>query len=166
MKQASKRKTNPTDFYSQKSQRLTFLALEHWTGGLGVGLELLAPEISLWIFIHHRWVWDQTIPCLHSTYQSPHGFSFYSVVVELPFSSIPHSSEWLLFHSLVAILMRSGKEVSHVCLCHHLGHRSLLTLQLFLQFSYKPLFPKFNFNTYYIMYMLVFLTLYTYIIYK
>ena len=35
--------------------------------GPGVNLGLLAPEISLWIFIHHRCIWDQPILCLHAS---------------------------------------------------------------------------------------------------
>ena len=35
------------DFCSQKLRGLTFLALAPWTGGPGVGLALLTPEISL-----------------------------------------------------------------------------------------------------------------------
>ena len=37
----------PTGFCSQKLWGLIFLALEPWAGGPGVGLGLLAPEISL-----------------------------------------------------------------------------------------------------------------------
>ena len=37
----------PTGFCSQKLGALIFLALESWAGGPGVGLGLLAPEISL-----------------------------------------------------------------------------------------------------------------------
>ena len=42
-----------TCFYSQKLWRLIFLVMEPWAGGPGVGLGLLAPEISLLICIHH-----------------------------------------------------------------------------------------------------------------
>ena len=37
----------PTGFCSQELWELIFLALESWAGGPGVGLGLLAPEISL-----------------------------------------------------------------------------------------------------------------------
>ena len=37
----------PTGFCSQNLWGFTFLALEAWAGGTGVGLGLLVPEISL-----------------------------------------------------------------------------------------------------------------------
>ena len=37
----------PAGFHSQKLWGLIFLAWEPWAGGVGVGLGLLAPEISL-----------------------------------------------------------------------------------------------------------------------
>ena len=40
----------PTGFCSQKLLGLIFLALEPWAGGLGMGLALLTPEISLLSF--------------------------------------------------------------------------------------------------------------------
>ena len=50
---------------SPKLWGLTFLALELWAEGPGMGLGLLAPEISLLnFFIHAMWVWDQPFPHL------------------------------------------------------------------------------------------------------
>ena len=40
----------PAAFRSQKLWKCTFLSLEPWAGGPGVGLGLLTPEISLPIF--------------------------------------------------------------------------------------------------------------------
>ena len=89
-----------------------------WNPGLGglMWLEPLTPEIFLPIFIHHMWVWDQPIMCLHPFYQSRCALLFNSVVVGLPFSSISGGSEWWLFYSLVVILMWFCEEASCVYL--------------------------------------------------
>ena len=60
----------PSGFCSQKLWVLIYLALEPGAGEPGVGLGLLTPEISLPNFIHHMWMWDQPVPCLHPSYQS------------------------------------------------------------------------------------------------
>ena len=71
--------------------------LSSWRWNLGLGglvwLGPLTPEIFLPIFIHHMWVWDQPIMCLHPFYQSRCALLFNSVVVGLPFSSISDNSE-------------------------------------------------------------------------
>ena len=48
---------------------------------------------------------------------------FNSVVVRLPFRSIPDFPEWWLFYILLVILLWLCKEASHVCLCHHLDRK-------------------------------------------
>ena len=58
----------PTGFCSQKLWGLIFLVLEPWTGGPGVGLGFLSPEISSQIFSHHTWVRDQPVLSLHPSY--------------------------------------------------------------------------------------------------
>ena len=84
----------PTGFCSQKYGGLIFLALVPWAGGPVVGLGLLIPKISLFNYIYHMWVWDQTIPCLHPSYQFGWmWFFFNSVVVRLPFNLISDGSK-------------------------------------------------------------------------
>ena len=56
---------NSCCFLQMEFMRLNFLTLETWAGRPGVGLGPLVPEISLPIFIHHTWVWDQPILCLY-----------------------------------------------------------------------------------------------------
>ena len=77
--------------YSQKLWGLIFLALETWARGPGVGLGLLAPEISLPDFIHQRWVWDQPVPrlCISASPTSLDGYGLFNfIVVGLLFNSI------------------------------------------------------------------------------
>ena len=92
-------------------------------GGAGMGLGPLIPEISLQIFIHHMWVQNQPIPHLCPSFQFWCGFFFNSVIAGLPFSSISDGSEWLLFYSLVVILMWLCEEASRVYLCLHLDQK-------------------------------------------
>ena len=54
----------------------------------GVRTPCSSAAISLLIFIHHSWVWDQPVLHLHPFYQSWCGFFFNSVVTGLPFSSL------------------------------------------------------------------------------
>ena len=52
------------------------------TGTLGWGsLGPFTPKISLPIFMHYTWVWDQPVPCLLPSYQSQCSFFFNSVIV-------------------------------------------------------------------------------------
>ena len=80
----------------QPQSLLVFLArssghLSSWHWNPGVGLGPLTPEILLPIFIHHMWVRDQPVPCLHPSYQSGCSLFFNSVVGGLPFSLISDS---------------------------------------------------------------------------
>ena len=75
----------PDGFCSQKLWGLIFLALEPWAGGLGVGLELLAPKISLLNF--YGFGTGLFRVCTPLTSLDGCGF-FNSIVVRLPFSSI------------------------------------------------------------------------------
>ena len=74
-------------FCSQKLWGLNFLALESWTGGLGVGLGLLAPKISLLNFYPRGCGASPFIVCTPPTTLDGCGF-FNSIVVRLPFNSI------------------------------------------------------------------------------
>ena len=66
--------------------------------------------------------------CISTPPTSLHGCGFFNfVVVWLPFNSISDGSEWWLFCSLVVILMRLWKKVSHVYLHLHLDHKSCLS---------------------------------------
>ena len=95
-----------------------------WSGDPSVGLGPLTPEMSLLIFIHYTWVWDQLILCICLSNQSQCGFFFNYIVVVLPFSLIFDSFEWWLLYSLVAILMLFCEEVNYVYLCCHLDWKS------------------------------------------
>ena len=96
-------------------------------GGAGMGLGPLIPEISLQIFIHHMWVQNQPIPCLHIS-TPPTSLDecrfFNSEVVRLPFSWISDSPEQWWFYSLVVILMCLFKEANHIYPCFHLDWKS------------------------------------------
>ena len=74
---------------------LVFLALEPWAGGPGVGLGLLAPEISL-PNLHPPHV-GEGLACSESVPLLPVSLDgcvfFNSVIVGLPFNSIPDGSE-------------------------------------------------------------------------
>lgn len=61
--------------------------------------------------------------CTPSTSLDGCGF-FNSVVVRLPFNLIYDGSRWWLFNILVVTLMWLYKEMSYVCLCHHLDQKS------------------------------------------
>ena len=84
------------------------------TRTLGWGSWCGAPEISLLIFIHHTWVWDQPIPHLHvsapPTSLDGCGFFFNSVDAGPPFNSISASSEWCsIFSCDFDVVVRGDK---------------------------------------------------------
>ena len=92
--------------YLKSSQRLlklaSFLALEPWSGGPGVGPGTFALEIFHLIFIHHMCVWDQPVLHLCPSYQSQCVVSLI-LYCRTSFLSISASSEWC--SSLVVILL-------------------------------------------------------------
>ena len=59
-----------TGFCNQKLWWLIFLALESWAKGHGVGLWLLAPEVSLLNFYPPHMRWEQPRPHLPPSYQA------------------------------------------------------------------------------------------------
>ena len=99
----------------------------HWNpglGGPGVGLGLLAPEISLPNL--STTCGCETSPshvCTPPTSLDGCGF-FNSIVHRLPFNSISDSAERWLFYILVLILTWLCKGASYVCLCHYLDWKS------------------------------------------
>ena len=93
-----------TDFCSQNLWGLIFLAQESGAGEAGVGLGLLAPEISLQNFYPHGCGISPLFICYPHTTLDGCGF-FNSVVVRLPFNLIFDGSQWWLFYILVVILM-------------------------------------------------------------
>ena len=84
---ASSTDSIPIGFHRQKLWGLIFLALEPWAGGPGVGLGLLALEISLPNFYPHGCGASPFCVCTFPTSLDRCGF-FNSVVVRLPFNSI------------------------------------------------------------------------------
>ena len=77
----------PAGFRSQKLWGLIFLALESWARGPGVGLELLAPEITLPNF--YPLGCGASPFCVHGPATSLDGCGFFnSVVVRLSLNSI------------------------------------------------------------------------------
>ena len=135
---------NPHWFLQPELWGLIFLALKPWVGGLGMGLGLLTPEISLPNF--YPVAVGPARPCLHPSSQSGWMcFCFFnSVVVRLPFNLISVGSEKWLFYILVVILLLCN-EVSHVCPRHHLDWKFtfmfwLLWITLLWIWVYKCLF--------------------------
>ena len=110
---------DPYWFCSQKLWELTFLALKPKLGGLVWCCESSLTLYPSQIFIHHMWVWDQSVlVCAPPTSLDGCGFFNYVVVI-LPFNSISDGTEWRLFYILVVISEWLGEEASHVCLhCH------------------------------------------------
>ena len=109
--------------------------MKPWAVGPGVELGLLVPEISVHFYLPHG---HGTSPFHVSTCPtSLDGCRFFnSIVVRLPFNSISDDSEWWLFYILVASLMWLCKEVSCVCLCHHLDWKCI-SLTTFLLLLYE-----------------------------
>ena len=111
---------NPTGFYSQKLWGFIFLVLESWAVCSGLGLGLLAPKVSLPIFIHHMWMWvvfsTATISItLHLQAFQPISVTLLPLPVWVnvaslnPWLSDFHTAQfswqfWMLFWDLVVIL--------------------------------------------------------------
>ena len=84
---ASSTESIPDGFHSQKLWELIFLALEYWCGGPGMGLGLLAPELSVLNFypVGRR----ASLFCFCTLPTSLDGYGFFnSIVVKLPFNLI------------------------------------------------------------------------------
>ena len=100
----------------------------HWNpelGGLVWGCDSSVLRYLSQTFIYHTWMWDRPIPMSLSLL--PIWVDMVSLIPQLSdFHStwFLNSSEWCFFYSLVVILMWLCKEVSHVCLCHHLDWQS------------------------------------------
>ena len=116
----------PAGIFSQELWGLIFLALETWAEGPGMGLGLLAPEISPEFL-------STTCECgtspLHicAPPSNLDGCGFSNSVVRLPYNSMSDTSERWWFYILVVISMRLWQEVSHVCPCCHLVDQKSLT---------------------------------------
>ena len=124
---------NPTVFYSQKLWGFIFLVLEPWAVWSGLGLGLLASQVSFPVFIHHMWTWDHlfhwlppplphhplsSLPQLPVSSPPAHldeYFFFKSLVVGLPHTSIFWQFWFFSVLKLVVILLRVVKGA--VCLC-------------------------------------------------
>ena len=89
---ASSTDSTPTGFHSQVLWGLIFLALESWAGGPGVGLGLLAPDISLPNFYPRGCGASPFHVCTPPTCLDGCGF-YNSIVVRLPFNSIVDGSQ-------------------------------------------------------------------------
>ena len=84
---ASSTDSIPAGFQSQKLWGLIFLTLEPWAGGPGIGLGLLAPEVSLPNFYPHGCV--VSLFRVHASPGGLDGYGFFNpLVVRLPSNSI------------------------------------------------------------------------------
>ena len=112
----------PGVFCSQKLWGLTFLALESWAVGPGVGLGFLAPKISLQNLFHHMWMWGQLILHPHPSFQS--GWTWFLQSHNCQ-TSIHLDSSWFWVMAVLYFSFNFDvvfEEVSNVCLYHHLDH--------------------------------------------
>ena len=121
---ASSTNSIPAGFHSQKLWGLIFPALESWARCPGVDLGLLVPEISLPDF--YLLGCRVSLFCIHASPSRLDECGFFnSIVVRLPLNLIIDVPERWLFYILVVILICLCKNVSHVCLHHHLDQKPI-----------------------------------------